>query len=149
MNNQITISKLAQNPLIAYSIRLPPPEKLVLSEYEKTSTPAIFGNLTGLSMDGVVPKYRMGRVYSFDAFPRTLPDPVIIYSPIGNLSPYYKIWAKIMSDGMGSWRGSKIKEYDNAITAFVTDCFGLAQHEVVFAVIEMLKFKNDVVLRIQ
>jgi hypothetical protein len=152
MNNQITLAKLAVNPLIVYSIDIPEPEKLQLTEYEKNSFPAIFGNLTGISMATCKPMYKMGRVLSFDITPRRKLDPVIIFSPIGNLKPYYSVWAEIIEDGMGSWKQKKIKKYDDSITAFLNSlkCFRdeerLSTHEVAFAIIEMLKFKNDVAL---
>ena len=148
MNNSVVISKLAQNPLIAYSITIPHPEELELTAYEESAFPAILGNLTGLSMAFVRPKFKLGRIWSFDITPRQANDPIIIYSPIGNLAPYYKAWSDIM--GNRSWFSinKKIRNFDNSIRAFVetSQMSGLSIHETVFAVIEMLKFKNDVAL---
>ena len=160
MNNQISIQKTNNNqireaiyinPLIAYTISIPQPETLSISKmtpYEISAYPAIIGNLTGLSIKNVTPKFKMGRIISFDAVPRAQPDPIIIYSPIGDLSLYYNVWSDVMINGVGNWfsHNRKIKKYDDAIKIFVESSFQLAIPEFVFAVIEMLKFKNDIIL---
>ena len=135
MNNSITVSKLAQNPLLAYSISMPEPKELELSEYEESAFPAIFGNLTGLSISRVIPKYKLGRIWSFDIAPRQSEDPIIIYSPVGNLSLYYSVWADVMSKGRGMFINKKIKKFQEAVRLFVetSEASGLTLHETVFA----------------
>lgn len=152
MSNVNLIKSLASNPLLAYSISIPEPSVLILSEYEKQAYPAILGNYTGISLSRVSPQYRMNRVLSFDVVPRSNPDPILIYSPIGDLKPYYSIWSNILTKGMGIFSGKKIKSYDESIKIFVESNMNydrdvcLSVSELVFAVIEMLKFKNDVIL---
>jgi hypothetical protein len=146
MNNSLTIERLANNPLLAYSISIPEPRVLELTPYESQAFPAILGNFTGLSMARVIPKFKMGRVLSFDAFPRREADPIIIYSPCGDLKDYYSIWSNVLSKGLG-WRpNKKIEQYDNSIKKFIESASELSVHEITFAIIEMLKFKNDVIL---
>ncbi len=146
--NSITIQKLANNPLLAYTIAIPQPHSLNLTNYESTAFPAIIGTLTNLSIQKVVGKYKMGRIYSIDVEPRNTFDPIVVFSPIGELKEYYKIWGKIMSGRLGFFRNGKIKAYDESIKTFLrsTENSGLTVHESVFAVIEMLKFKNDILL---
>ncbi len=148
MNNSITLKQLAVNPILAYSINIPKPEDLKITPYEQQAYPAIFGNLTGVSISRVSPMYKMGRVMSFDLVPKSNPDPVIIFSPIGDLKQYYSVWAEVVTNenGGGYWMKGKIKRYDSAIKTFVESSYGLALHEITFAIIEMLKFKNDVML---
>ena len=152
MNNDIVLRKLASNPLLAYAISMPETKKLGLTMYEEAAYPAIFGNMTGISMKKVYPLYEMGRVRSFMVEPRYDPDPVIIFSPIGNLKPYYQIWSKVLIEGKaGRYLDKRIEKYDDAIKTFISSisCFGseiLSVHEVTFAIIEMLKFKNDIIL---
>jgi len=148
MTLSITVQRLIENPLIAYSIQIPKPEFFEISEYEKSAYPAIIGNLTSLSIQSISPKYRLGRIVSMDVFPRPSPDPIIIFSPIGDLKEYYSIWGEIMGGGIGFFRKKKTKKYDNAMKRFYMSAeeSGLTKHEIVFATIEMLKFKNDVLL---
>lgn len=148
-NNAITFEKLTINPLLAYTISIPSPEFCELSEYEKKAFPAILGNVTGLSIGMVkTDYYKLGKVLSLDATPIIAFDPVIIFSPIGRLLEYYKVWGRIMSGSLGFYRKKKIKEYDEAIKIFRASArgCGLSLHETTFATIEMLKFKNDVLL---
>jgi hypothetical protein len=152
MNHDLTIQKIASNPIIAYSFNLPNPEVLQLSQYEQKAYPAILGNVLGMSVEKVRPMYRMGRVMSFDITPRDTSDPILVFSPIGNLSMYYRVWKDVMLNGF-SWfrmrsRNDIIGRYDNSIFTFVSSCQGtnIEIPELVFAVIEMLKFKNDVIM---
>jgi hypothetical protein len=149
MTNQITLSRLASNPLIAYSIQIPEPTLLELSEYEKSAFPAVLGNLVGISISHVIPKYKLGRIWSFDIAPREKADPILIYSPLGDLKKYYSVWSDVMWNGLGMFRNRKIKQFDESIEIFVKSAGMLDIHETVFAVIEMLKFKNDVLLNRQ
>lgn len=144
----IMLQKLAENPIIAYSIKLPKPEEIQLSQYEQTAFPALFGQLTGISIERIVPKYQLGRIMSFDITPRNTKDPLIIFSTIGNLENYYKVWSDVVFNGIGIFRKQKINRYDNAMQEFyqTAEESGLSKHEIVFATIEMLKFKNDVLL---
>lgn len=142
----ITLSKqLFLNPLLVYTLNLPEPERLILTPYEDGAFPAVIGNLLNLSISSVTPLFRVGRVYSFDVLPRNSTDPIFVYSPIGDLKDYYRMWKKIMIEGVDR-KGKAIKEYDMAISAFAKSSFGLTPNEIMFAMIEMLKFKNDVVM---
>lgn len=144
----VLVKRLEENPLVAYSIQIPEPEQIILSEYEQTAFPAIFGQLTGISISRVIPKYKMGNIMSFDITPRNANDPIIIFSNFGNLKEYYKIWSDAVFNGVGIFRKTKIKKYDEAMKIFykTAEDSGLNKHEIVFATIEMLKFKNDVLL---
>lgn len=144
----VLVKRLAENPIIAYSIQIPEPEQLMLSVYEQTAFPAVLGQLTGLSVGKIVPKYRLGNILSFDITPRNADDPIIIFSPVGNLKLYYEVWADTIGRGIGFFRNSKIKKYDLAMTEFykTAEESGLTKHEIIFATIEMLKFKNDVLM---
>lgn len=148
MTQSITVQRLIENPLIAYSINIPQPECLEFSLYEQTAFPAIIGNLTGISISRISPKNRMGRIISMDVLPRPSPDPIIIFSPIGDLKDYYSIWGNVMKNGIGFFRNKKIRQYHEAMKKFyiTAEESGLSKHEIVFATIEMLKFKNDVLL---
>ncbi len=142
----LIIQRLAENPILAYSIQIPEPQLLSLSAYEETAFPALLGRLTGLSVSRIIPKYRFGNILTFDITPRNANDPIIIFSPIGNLSKYYKAWSDAVVNGLGLFRNSKIKKYDLAMTEFyqTAEESGLSKHEIIFATIEMLKFRNDV-----
>ncbi len=142
------VQRLAENPLIAYTIKIPEPQKLQLSVYEETAFPALLGQLTGLSVPRVIPKYILGNVLSFDITPRNANDPIIIFSPIGNLKSYYEAWSDTVVHGIGFFRNKKIKRYDLAMKEFyqTAEDSGLSKQEIVFATIEMLKFKNDVLM---
>ncbi len=144
----LLIQRLAENPLIAYSIQIPEPERLSLTVYEETAFPALLGQLTGLSVGKIIPKYRLGRVLSFDITPRNANDPIIIFSPVGNLKLYYEVWSDAIGKGIGFFRNSKMKKYDRAMSDFyqTAEESGLNKHEIIFATIEMLKFKNDVLM---
>lgn len=144
----LLIQRLAENPLLAYSIQIPEPERLSLSVYEETAFPALLGQLTGLSVGKIIPKYRLGNVLSFDITPRNANDPIIIFSPVGNLRLYYKVWSDAIGRGIGFFRNNKIKKYDKAMSDFyqTAEESGLNKHEIIFATIEMLKFKNDVLM---
>lgn len=155
MGNSLTIERLASNPILAYSISIPTPLSFVsgdfeLTEYEESALPAIMGKITGISVERVVPKFKMGRVYSLDITPRTIADPIIVFSPIGDLSDYYRIWSSIVRNGVGMFVNKRIKEYTKAISKFCLTAedsgLGLNRHEIIFATIEMLKFQNDVIL---
>ena len=144
----LLIQRLAENPLIAYSIQIPEPERLSLTVYEETAFPALLGQLTGLSVGKIIPKYRLGSILSFDITPRNANDPIIIFSPVGNLKLYYEVWSDVIGRGIGFFRNSKIKKYDKAMSDFyqTAEESGLTKHEIIFATIEMLKFKNDVLM---
>ena len=144
----LLIQRLAENPIIAYSIQIPEPQLLKLSAYEETAFPAVLGQLTGLSVGKIIPKYRLGNILSFDITPRNADDPIIIFSPVGNLKLYYEVWSDAIGRGIGFFRNSKIKKYDLAMTEFyqTAEESGLTKHEIVFATIEMLKFRNDVLM---
>ena len=144
----LLIQRLAENPLIAYSIQIPEPERLSLTVYEETAFPALLGQLTGLSVGKIIPKYRLGSILSFDITPRNANDPIIIFSPVGNLKLYYEVWSDVIGRGIGFFRNSKIKKYDKAMSDFyqTAEESGLNKHEIIFATIEMLKFKNDVLM---
>lgn len=144
----ITVRRLIDNPLVAYSIQIPKPETFGMMEYDRGAYPAIIGNLTGLSIRQIYPKYRLGRVISMDVLPRPSPDPIIVFSPLGDLKDYWSIWGEVMGNGIGFFRNKKIRRYDEAMKKFyaTAEDSGLTKHEIVFATIEMLKFKNDVLL---
>ena len=144
----ILVKRLAENPIIAYSIKIPEPQQLTLSTYEQTAFPAVLGKLTGLSVGKIVPKYRLGNILSFDITPRNANDPIIIFSPVGNLGLYYEVWADVIGRGVGLFRNNKIKKYDLAMKEFylTAEESGLTNHEIIFATIEMLKFRNDVLM---
>ncbi len=148
--NSLTIRRLSENPLLAYAIQIPEPQRIELTEYEMTAFPALFGQLTGISVAKIIPKYRVGNILSFDITPRNAEDPIIVFSTLGNLKPYYKIWSDAVFNGIGLFRKNKIKKYDEAMFTFhsTAEDSGLSKHEIVFATIEMLKFKNDVLMNI-
>ena len=99
-------------------------------------------------MGKIIPKYRLGSILSFDITPRNANDPIIIFSPVGNLKLYYEVWSDVIGRGIGFFRNSKIKKYDKAMSDFyqTAEESGLNKHEIIFATIEMLKFKNDVLM---
>lgn len=143
MNNKL--STIA--PLIAYTLGLPKAEDFYISDYERSALPILVSDLTGLSISHVIPKFVMGRVISVDVYPVNIADPILVYSPIGNLKPYYKIWSTVMRNGMGMFGGWKLKKYNEAINIFVESSIGLlSKDEIGFAIVEMLKFKNSVML---
>lgn len=145
-SNSVVLSKiLSMNPLLVYTLNLPQPTELVLTQYEHGAFPAVIGNLLSLSISSVQPLFRVGRVYSFDVLPRNNTDPIFVYSPIGDLKNYYRMWKNIITNGVDR-KGKAIKEYDDAICTFARSSFGLEPDEIMFAMIEMLKFKNDVVM---
>lgn len=57
--NSLTIRRLSENPLLAYAIQIPEPQRIELTEYEMTAFPALFGQLTGMSVAKIIPKYRV------------------------------------------------------------------------------------------
>lgn len=148
MNNQIIKQNLISNPLLAYEIVIPSPETFTLTQYEQSAFPAIFGNLLNTSITNVYPMYRLGRVLSFDIKPVTRPDPLIIFSNTGDLKPYYSIWRKIVIQNVwidNPFGVSIANQYDLAIRHFIETSL-LTTHEICFAVLEMLKFKNTNIL---
>lgn len=138
-------NRIMLNPTLAYSIAIPQPEEFELTQYERTAFPAMIGNILSMSISTTNPMYRLGRVYAFDIIPKWQSDPVFVYSPIGDLSDYYKMWKKIVLNGGGLFNRNW-KKYDEAISTFVKSSIQLTEHELVFSVIEMLKFKNDIYL---
>ncbi len=144
----LLVQRLAENPILAYSIQIPEPQLLRLSAYEETAFPALLGRLSGLSVSRIIPKYRLGNILTFDITPRNADDPIIIFSPVGNLKKYYEVWSDAVINGLGFFRNSKIKKYDLAMNEFyqTAEDSGLNRHEIVFATMEMLKFRNDVMM---
>lgn len=142
----LLVQRLVENPILAYSIQIPEPQLLRLSAYEETAFPALLGRLSGLSVSRIIPKYRLGNILTFDITPRNADDPIIIFSPVGNLKKYYEVWSDAVVNGLGFFRNKKIKKYDLAMNEFyqTAEDSGLNKHEIVFATMEMLKFRNDV-----
>ena len=145
VNNSLTVQKLYETPTLAYEITIPEPETLVLSEYSTSAYTAILANATETAIGRVTPAYRMGRVYSFDVIPVNRPDPILIFSKSGDLRPYYKLWSDVVTNGV--WHDRvfnkiKLRKYDDAIRHFIQTS-DLEVHEICFAIIEMLKFKNS------
>lgn len=142
----LLVQRLAENPILAYSIQIPEPQLLRLSAYEETAFPALLGRLSGLSVSRIIPKYRLGNILTFDITPRNADDPIIIFSPVGNLKKYYEVWSDAVVNGLRFFRNNKIKKYDLAMNEFyqTAEDSGLDKHEIVFATMEMLKFRNDV-----
>lgn len=151
MTNNFLVRNVKENLLqnLNTSILHIEPEDYILSQYEENCFPGIIGGLTGISVSKVYPKYRLGRVYSFDILPAGEPDPIIVYCPQGDLRPYYKIWVDVVMNGIGidlfGVRKMKLRKYDEAIRHFLRTC-RLTNEEMVFAVTEMLKFKNKEML---
>lgn len=130
---------------LVYEIIVPEPEELELTDYQRTAYPAIISNIMELSISHVIPRYKMGRVLSFDVYPRYSPDPYLIFSLSGDLKPYYKIWREVVLNGSGFFIGNTIKRYHETIRHFI-ETSDLDKNEICFAVIEMLKFQNEIIM---
>jgi hypothetical protein len=150
---------IAQLVLIANNFQNMPlcvePETFRLSNYELDVLPGVIGRLisgmemdtvTGFGIEKVTPRYRLGRVASFDILPVRMNDPVIVVCPLMDLSQYYRSWNLL--NRCDSWR---IKDllvgYDEGIQKAIRSARMLNRDEIMFAICEMLHFRNAIMGR--
>lgn len=145
MSVQIKVRESLLSDLnVVYQIRIPPAELLDMEDYKRSAYCTLIAKFGNMPITHIIPKYFMGRVMSFNVYPKLAEDPILIWSESGDLIPYYKIWKQVTYKGMPYLNYSKkclIEEYDEAIKTFLRTS-DLNYQEMCFAVIEMLKFEN-------
>lgn len=137
---------IAQLVLLAHTFKTETlnfrPEKFQLSEYEQSVTPALIGRLLGnVGIDKARPRYRTGRVASFDVTPVQITDPVIVVCPNMDLSNYYRVWGEMVKANRYDLRMLFIY-YDGAMQTAIRSARELQEDEIHFAICEMLHFRN-------
>lgn len=149
MNNSvITLNDakymMMENPYAAYDLAFFEAKPYGLNKYMQSAIPALLAHKMQYPIETVKETYRVGKVFSFDVVPLKNTDPTVIYCATGALDDYYYILGKLFKD---EWVVRLVHRYDNAIKEFISNSTNLSVGETVFGVLEMLKFKNEVVLR--
>lgn len=117
------------------------PERFELNVYEKDVAPALIGKLLGVGIETAKPRWKLGRVVSFDVVPYRRRDPVVVVCPEMDLVDYYSAWNSLMNAGWVSVE--KILIYDAAISKAIRSARDLSRDEIHFAICEMLHFRNQ------
>ena len=123
------------------------PEKFQLSVYEQDVMPAMIASLVdGLGIEKAKPRFRLGRVFSFDVTPVRVIDPVIVVCPLMDLSEYYHSWMLLMRCDRYRIRDLMV-DYDAGIKRAIRSARALNEDEIRFAICEMLHFRNTLMGR--
>lgn len=134
------LARLAFAPQLA-SMGEVQPNKFDLTEYEKSVMPGLVCHFTNLKIRSVTPRYQLGRVFSFDVTPWQSPDPTFLFCAHMDMSMYHEVWARIMREQSSFWEF--MDDYHRAMRVAIRSARGLTRDEVMFAVMEMLRFKNE------
>lgn len=125
------------------------PEKFQLTGYEADVMPGMIARLLdGIGIEKARPRYRLGRVASFDVTPFARADPVVVVCAAMDLSDYYRMWTRLMRVDRFDI-GELIPGYDAAMRGAIRSARELHMEEIHFAICEMLHFRNVMVGRVR
>ena len=118
-----------------------------LTKFQNDSVKAVLANCVGRQIHEIAPKYRLGRVLCLDCVPQGFSDPTILYAGVDQqcLIPYYSAWISSIT-GHYDTAQEVTRDYEDSIRYFVQNCKQLTQNEILFSVLCMLQFKNEVIL---
>lgn len=121
-----------------------------LTRYEEEAYTALIAHGTGLVISRIVPKYKLGRVFSFDVTPREYSDPTLAFCASLDLSEYHRFWSKAMGyreTFPWKWRRTKIlNEYRGMVERTIRNSERLTDPERLFLLIEIMKLENELLL---
>jgi len=151
--NTAELVQLSIIPEMVYDFSSIQMQELSLTEYQEVSLRAIVCNLVGVGITKIESAYKVGRVMSMNVTPFRKKDPTLLVCKDMNLSKYYEIWSSAVGE-MRNWNGwdydhyvFRKSEFAEAIRLAVRSARNLTKDETVFAIIEMLKFQNEMMCR--
>jgi hypothetical protein len=136
--------QVKQNPASFDFERLP----LVMSAVELEYLPALMAEKVKIPIDIVHPLIHVGRVMVFDVTPHKVRDPRFIFCAGVDLEWYYHLWGRVVvGTHYFDWREERsiITGFEEAMRAM--NISRLAESEAAFLMLELLRFKNDVLRR--
>ena len=119
------------------------PEWFSMTEYELSVMPGLICHYTNCKIDKVSPRLRVGHVFSFNVTPWQMKDPTFILCNFMDMTIYNKLWGRVMREHTSMM--NYLDEYQDGMRAAIRSARGLTRPEVLFAILEMLRFKNEAV----
>jgi hypothetical protein len=153
--NTFSIGEIAQmsyQPELAYGFPLSVQE-VIFSPYQSRALAAVLCNLVGVGITEIQGARKVGSVLSVNVTPFQKRDPTLLICPNMNLSAYYEIWSSAVGNRnyWNGWDYSSFvfsrEKFSEAIRLAVRSARNLEKDEIVFAVIEMLHFQNEMMCR--
>ncbi len=135
---------------------IPTGEPYMLTEYSERAYSAILCQLTGVGIEGITSASHINRVFVFNVTPVRRPDPPILVclpQPLMNLKKYYALWSDAVQErghpGKYEWERYSWNEeaFQDAMRTAVLSAKELSRDEIVFAITQMLMFKNEILCR--
>ena len=146
------LAQLSYYPEMAINCLLPVQE-VMLSPYQNKAMAALVCNLVGIGITKIVSARAVGNVMAVEVTPFQKRDPTLLICSGMNLTAYYDMWSSAIGDRK-YWNGW---DYDNfvfsrekftvAIRLAVRSARNLTRDEIMFSIIEMLRFQNEMMCR--
>jgi hypothetical protein len=123
------------------------------SKYEERMLTSLICNLVGIGITRIGDIRKVGSVLSVDVSPFQKKDPTLLICSSMNLSAYYEIWSSAVR-GEEHWNGYgydsfvfEKRKFGEAISAAIRSARNLTKEEIMFSIIEMLQFQNEMLCR--